>query len=457
MKKVLPSMQSAVNVPIETIKLSQLIIGDRFRRDLGNLEIMENSIRVDGLMNPITVQKKDGEYHLIAGGRRTLAILHGCKKDKINPDDVKIKVRVYENISEEEKVVLELAENLYRKNLTYNEDLAIKEKVHAFFTERYGLAQQGAHVGGHTLKDTASLLGMPASSVGNLQKELELAKLMKSTPEIDWSQFKNKSQALKTVNQVKKMVAARDAAKKVTSVSKESRFKTLVDSYHISDMMEGMAELQSRSFDFIELDTDYGIDLADRRKQRGGTPFTYTQIDSENYPKVKIKVLSECARLLKDNSWIVNWIAFQYLEREIKWMRDLGFKMVDIPGMWVKTNSSGETASPKYNLGPKCEIFIYGRKGNAELQKQGRSNVFDYPMIKSSVERYHDCPKPVELYKDVLETFAKPGDSVLVPCAGSGSSMIASALLNMNPLGFDLSQDHKNGYILLLNKYGISA
>ena len=131
--------------------------------------------------------------------------------------------------------------------------------------------------------------------------------------------------------------------------------------------------------------------------------------------------------------------------------------MVDIPGMWVKTNSSGETASPKYNLGPKCEIFVYGRKGNAELQKQGRSNVFDYPMIKSSTERYHDCPKPVELYKDVLETFAKPGDSVLVPCAGSGSSMVASALLNMNPLGFDLSQDHKNGYILLLNKYGISA
>lgn len=61
------------------IKISKISIGkDRIHQDLGDVDSLVESIRINGLLNPITVKqyRDDDTYHLLSGFRRIKA----CKK-----------------------------------------------------------------------------------------------------------------------------------------------------------------------------------------------------------------------------------------------------------------------------------------------------------------------------------------------------------------------------------------
>jgi ParB family chromosome partitioning protein len=56
-----------------TRRIDEIIIGERFRRDLGDIDALAQSIADIGLLNPITV---DQTGRLLAGARRLAA----CKR-----------------------------------------------------------------------------------------------------------------------------------------------------------------------------------------------------------------------------------------------------------------------------------------------------------------------------------------------------------------------------------------
>lgn len=62
---------------VKKIKISEVEVGKRVRKELGDIKKLARSIGDIGLLNPITVRKTDdGEYNLVAGERRVEA----CKK-----------------------------------------------------------------------------------------------------------------------------------------------------------------------------------------------------------------------------------------------------------------------------------------------------------------------------------------------------------------------------------------
>jgi len=89
-------------VPIKDIKIRK-----RVRKDLGNLDDLKESLRLYGLMNPITINKK---YELIAGERRLQAakLLNWTN----------INANIIENMSEADTLEMELEENNQRKEFT---------------------------------------------------------------------------------------------------------------------------------------------------------------------------------------------------------------------------------------------------------------------------------------------------------------------------------------------------
>jgi hypothetical protein len=91
--------------------------------------------------------------------------------------------------------------------------------------------------------------------------------------------------------------------------------------------------------------------------------------------------------------------------------------------------------------------FFYARKGAATINKPGHSNIFDTPPIAPQ-KKVHPTEKPIELYEEIISTFTPQGGKLLVPFAGSGNSLLAGANLGFEVLGFDLSQEYKNGYTL---------
>lgn len=89
------------------LKINDVKIGQRVRDDYGDMQSLAKSIREHGLLHPIVV---DSDYNLIAGCRRLLA----CERIGLK----EIEVKVLEDISERELRVLELEENIRRKDLT---------------------------------------------------------------------------------------------------------------------------------------------------------------------------------------------------------------------------------------------------------------------------------------------------------------------------------------------------
>lgn len=104
------------------IKIDNIKINKRLRKDVGSLEDLKNSIQHIGLLHPIVV---DENYNLIAGFRRLLAYKELGEKE-IEANVIKIK----------DSLRGEYDENVIRKNFTPSEAVAIWETIESHQGEK---------------------------------------------------------------------------------------------------------------------------------------------------------------------------------------------------------------------------------------------------------------------------------------------------------------------------------
>lgn len=120
-----------------TILIEQINVGNRFRKDLGDIAELANSIKELGLLQPIVVSEN---YALIAGQRR----LEACK----SLGWVEIPATI---VNLQDIVKGEYAENAFRKEFTYTEAVAIKKVIEPLERE---MARQ-RELAGQPVEDSA--------------------------------------------------------------------------------------------------------------------------------------------------------------------------------------------------------------------------------------------------------------------------------------------------------------
>jgi site-specific DNA-methyltransferase (adenine-specific) len=59
-----------------------------------------------------------------------------------------------------------------------------------------------------------------------------------------------------------------------------------------------------------------------------------------------------------------------------------------------------------------------------------------------SGNRLHPTEKAVSILTPLIESFSQPGDFVLDPFAGSGSTLVAAALTGRNAIGIELEEKY---------------
>lgn len=70
------------------------------------------------------------------------------------------------------------------------------------------------------------------------------------------------------------------------------------------------------------------------------------------------------------------------------------------------------------------------------------TSILNIPVVNNDSKlRIHPTQKPLELIKYFILTYTQPGDLILDPVAGSGSSLIAAKELNRNFIGFEIDPD----------------
>ncbi len=112
-----------------TRKISEIKIGTRHRKDMGDVKSLAHSIEADGLLHPVVINKDD---QLVAGARRIKAyqLLHRTE----------IPVTV---VDLAEIVRGEFAENEQRKAFTHSEAVAIKRAVQPLIAAKAKERQKG--------------------------------------------------------------------------------------------------------------------------------------------------------------------------------------------------------------------------------------------------------------------------------------------------------------------------
>lgn len=131
---------------MNNIKIEDIRIPERIRKDDGDIAALAHSISRHGLINPITLMKSNDEYVLIAGYRRLKAVeLMGINQ---------IPAIILSPMDAEEQLRLEIEENENRKDLTHSERVEYAVKLMDIEVEKARQRQ----------RDAARLMCSPADS-----------------------------------------------------------------------------------------------------------------------------------------------------------------------------------------------------------------------------------------------------------------------------------------------------
>ena len=68
-------------------------------------------------------------------------------------------------------------------------------------------------------------------------------------------------------------------------------------------------------------------------------------------------------------------------------------------------------------------------------------NWFSWEKDGKEIPKIHPAQKPVSVIKKLIETFTDPGDVVIDPCCGSGSTLRAAADLGRSAFGFEIDRN----------------
>lgn len=68
-------------------------------------------------------------------------------------------------------------------------------------------------------------------------------------------------------------------------------------------------------------------------------------------------------------------------------------------------------------------------------------NWFNWEKDGKDIPKIHPAQKPVKVLKKIIEIFTDPGDVVIDPCCGSGSTLRAAAELGRSAFGFEIDRN----------------
>jgi len=182
-----------------------------------------------------------------------------------------------------------------------------------------------------------------------------------------------------------------------------------VDRIIEGDCLIEMKQFPDKYFDLVLTDPPYGIGITDRSTV-GGTN-----------SKTKLAKMHEYGKGSWDNA-VPSPEVFTEIFRVSKNQIIFGGNYFDLGPtpcyiIWDKDNEASPFAD--------CELAWTSFKSAVRKFKYRWNGMLQEDM-KHKEKRYHPTQKPVKLFMQIIEKYSQPGDKILDPFLGSGTTMIAA-------------------------------
>lgn len=224
------------------------------------------------------------------------------------------------------------------------------------------------------------------------------------------------------------------------------------------DCRELLPQLKAWSIDLVLTDPPYGLsgkhDEAEIVVERPGAPLylkrQYGDWDLEWNPAF---LLSEAGRILKPGGSLVAFMAHEWIPLyEDSPLRTRKF------GVWVKSNSPPRVR-PGYQH--STEFWIWQTKDGKPFTWNGgftQSNAIITPNPHSTDgDLVHPNQKPLELMKGFVLRHSNPGDLIIDPYMGSGTTLVAAYHLGRRCIGIELDREYCDAAIARLQQSSMIA
>lgn len=196
---------------------------------------------------------------------------------------------------------------------------------------------------------------------------------------------------------------------------------TFVNRVLWGDCVEVMRQMPDQSVDLVVTDPPYLVNYTDRYGR---------SIANDVHAGWVEPAFAQVYRLLKPDSFCISFYGWNHAEKFLLAWKAAGFTPVG-HFVWVKPYAS-KTG------------FTQARHEQAYLLAKGHPEKPADPLAdvrqdwRYTGNRLHPTQKPIEALLPLIEAYSKPGDVVLDPFAGSGTTVVAAKQVGRQAVGIEL-------------------
>lgn len=209
----------------------------------------------------------------------------------------------------------------------------------------------------------------------------------------------------------------------VTAIIREERIggQRLI----LGDCLEVMKELGR--FDHIISDPPYEQSLHDSKNSLRGPIRTdagpdLQSLDFAGIDYIRADVVARAEDLC--DGW---FLAFCTVEGVFKWAEAINASRLKYKRacIWIKPDSTPQLNGQGPAQGAECFVSAWGGKGHAKWNAGGKRGVYRHNVNAPDRQGEHPTEKPWRLFSELLLDFTMPGQSILDPFMGSGTTLVA--------------------------------
>ena len=440
------------------IARSLILIIDRQRSEMAprNVADLKDSILRNGLLNPPVVEpQSDGTFRLIAGETRLRAIdsiakdakSFFCGTDLIEPGFVPVTLVGEQN--ELSRTEMEFDENWVRTQPSWPDRAKAMASIHRLRQASNPLQTMAATARELHSKGITNIEGKETTAV-NIQAELSKAAIVEkhlNDPII--SKARSLKEAVQLVYKKEHDIAQAELIRRAR-IHADAHSSVRIEQ---GDLFVKMKEIPDATVDLILSDPPYGINAhtfhkgdrsassdADSHGGAAATNLHGYNDTPELARKIYLEILREGFRCTKPQANVALFVGFSHFAWLVEQSKALGWVPWPRPLIWQKSHTEGLiTGWGRHGFALTWDCIFFATKGRRGTIYP-HVDIFDFPRVPRK-RRVYAAEKPVDLMKRWIELCTLPGDFVLDPCAGSGSTLVAARDLKRSALGFELMQD----------------
>lgn len=418
------------------IPVSQIVINreDRQRKELEGIDELAASIRKLGLIHPIVVTQ---DLVLVAGERR----LEAHKQLGL---DI-IPAQFAEDLDEIELHLIELEENVKRRELDWQDRVAATTKYHELRRKQEGenwSQERSAEELGVTKGHLSQCFLVQSAIDEGVPEVAEAPKFSTAHNFAARRMERKKTSALRDLGQTSPRPSPKPSAESEGETIDEGEIETLasdryaeiIEASFLDWSQQGIAE----PYNFIHCDFPYGINAGDTKGQSAAKSIGGYEDKPEIYFELLDTMLDRQDNFIAKSAHMMFWFAMDFYEETRLRFEEAGWRVNPYPLVWFKSDNTG--ILPDANRGPRrvYETALICTRGDRKIIR-AVGNCCAAPATK----KYHMSEKNPSVLGQFFRMFIDETSVVLDPTCGSGNAVKVAEEMGANwATGIELNPDY---------------